>query len=219
VPQTAAGEGCGVRIVVADHEGGVVTEIVAASLRLDGVEVEEAEVLVARLGEPPAAGGGYDPFVRLQEIGNTYCERRQRFVVSFVNGEPEPDAPDPEEVGEAPIDTPAAALRRTLQFLGSCDGYQNHWHVFDRQTGRLHQLEQDQGGVTLSAEDAPTTIELAGDAELVEHLADEHPSLFAALPHELSAAAVLAAQARHDEVHEGQVFAHDHPQPGERAGG
>jgi hypothetical protein len=205
-----------VRIVVADHDGGVVTELAVASMKLDGIEVEEAEVLLARLGEPPAAAGGYDPFVRLHEIGNTYCERGQRFVVSFVNGEPEPGDPDE---GDAPIDTPAAALRRTLQFLGSGDGYQNHWYVFDRQRGVLCLVEQGQSGVALIAEDAPTTIELADDAALVGHLADEHPSLFAALPHELSVAAVTAARARHDGVHEDRVFAHDHPRPGEGTGG
>jgi hypothetical protein len=40
------------RIVVADHEGGVVTEIAVASMKLDGIEVEEAEVLLARLADP-----------------------------------------------------------------------------------------------------------------------------------------------------------------------
>jgi hypothetical protein len=204
-----------VRIVVADHEGGVVTEIGVASMKLDGVEVEAAEVLLARLTEPPAVAAGYHPLVRLHEIGNTYCGREQRFVVSFINGEPEDD-PDPDE---APIDTPAAALRRTLQFLGSWDGYQNHWYVFDRQTGRLRQMAQEQGGVTLIATDTPTRVELTDDAELVEHLADEHPSLFTPRPHELSVAAVTAARARHDGVHEGRVFAHDHPQPGEGTGG
>jgi hypothetical protein len=206
------------RIVVADHEGGVVTEIAAASMKLDGVEVEGAEVLVARLAEPPDVPGGYEPLVRLHEIGNTYCDRRQRFVVSFVNGEPEPDDPAP-EVGEAPIDTPAAALRRTLQFLGSCDGYQNHWYVFDRQTGRLQLLEQEQGGVTLTAEDAPTAVALTDDADLIEHLADEHPGLFAALPQELAVAAVAAARARHVGIHKEWLFAHDHDRPGEGTGG
>jgi hypothetical protein len=186
-------------------------------MQLDGVEVEGAEVLVARLGAPPA-GSEDGPLVRLHEIGNTYCYGGQRFVVSFVNGEPEPGDPEGED-GEAPIDTPAAALRRTLQFLGSGDGYQNHWFVFDRQTGSLRLLAQEQGGVTLSAEDAPATVELTDDAELVEHLGDEHPSLFAALPHELSAAAVMAARAHHDEIHEGQEFAHDHPQPGKGTNG
>jgi hypothetical protein len=207
-----------VRLVIADHEGGVVTEIAAASLQLDGVEVEGAEVLVARLGAPPA-GKGDDPLVRLHEISNTYCSRGQRFVVSFINGEPEPDDPASECLREAPIDTPATALRRTLQFLGSSDGYQNHWYVFDRLTRSLRLLTQDQGGVTLTAEDAPAAVELTDDAELVEHLADEHPSLFAALPHELSVAAVTTARARHDGVHEDRVFAHDHPQPGEGTGG
>jgi hypothetical protein len=202
------------RIVVADHEGGVVTEIDAASIKLDGVEVEEAEVLLARLAEPAATAGGHDPLVRLHEIGNTYCDRGQRFVVSFVNGEPEPDDPFSEFGGEAPIDTPAAALRRTLQFLGSGDGGQNHWYVHDRQTDRLHLLKQQQGGVTLTAEDAPTTVELADDQALVEHLHDEHPSLLGPSPGELSATAVIAARARHDGVHAEWVFAHDHLWPG-----
>jgi hypothetical protein len=203
------------RIVVADHEGGVVTEIDVASIKLDGIEIKAAEVLLARLGEPPAvAGGGYDPFVRLHEIGNTYCDRGQRFVVSFVNGEPESDDPDPDQ-GEAPIETPAAALRRTLQFLGSSDGYQNHWYIYDRRTDTLHMLKQEEGGVRLAAEDAPTTVELADDAALVEHLADEHPSLLAAAPRPLSSAAVVAARTRHDGVHVDRVFAHDHDQPEE----
>jgi hypothetical protein len=200
------------RIVVADHEGGVVTDLDAASIKLDGVEVEEAEVLLARLAEPSAAAGGYDPLVRLHEIGNTYCERGQRFVISFVNGEPEPDD---QAAAEAPIDTPAAALRRTLQFLGSHDGHQNHWHVFDRQTDRLWQLRQRQGGVRLTAEDAPTAIELPDDEALAEHLADQHPSLLPRSPGELSAAAVTVARVRHDGLHEEWVFAHDHRRPGE----
>jgi hypothetical protein len=208
------------RIVVADHGGGVVTELDVASMKLDGVEVEGAEVLLARLDEPPAAAGGYDPLVRLHEIGNTYCERNQRFVVSFVNGEPEDDL-DPDE---PPIDTPAAALRRTLEFLGSSDGYQNHWFVFDRQTGISHLLEQAQGGVALIAEDAPTTIELPDSAAaLVEHVADEHPGIYQTLPNgsvaddALPPAAVAAGQLLHDQVHQEQCFAHVHDQPGRGA--
>jgi hypothetical protein len=209
------------RIVVADHEGGVVTEIDVASMKLDGVEVEGAEVLLARLDEPPAAAGGYDPLVRLHEIGNTYCERNQRFVVSFVNGEPEDD-PDPDP-DEPPIDTPAAALRRTLQFLGSSDGYQNHWFVFDRQQGTLLLVEQGRGGVALVAEDAPTSIELPDDAALVEHVADEHPGIDQTLPNgsvaddAIPPAVAAGVRLLHDQVHQEQCLAHVHDQPGRGA--
>jgi len=79
------------------------------------------------------------------EIGNTYVDGGERFVVSMVNGE----RSEPRVEGDPPADSPEDALRRTIEFVGSTDGYQNHWYVYDRETGVLHQFEQDTSGRTL----------------------------------------------------------------------
>jgi hypothetical protein len=68
------------------------------------------------------------------EIGNTYVDGGERFVVSLVNGE----RSEPRIDGDPPADTPEAALRRTIEFVGSVGGWQNHWYVYDRETGVLH---------------------------------------------------------------------------------
>jgi hypothetical protein len=66
-------------------------------------------------------------------------------VVSLVNGE----RPETRGDGDPPADTPEAASRRTIEFVGSVDGWQNHWYVYDRQTGVLHQFEQGDSGLVL----------------------------------------------------------------------
>jgi len=86
----------------------------------------------------------YDPHIELHEIGNTYVVRDQRFVISFLNGEPEPGSR---------ITTPKAALRATLVFLGGSDGYQNVWYVFDRETRTMHSFKQGDAGVILASLD------------------------------------------------------------------
>jgi hypothetical protein len=79
------------------------------------------------------------------EIGNTYVDGGERFVVSMVNGE----SVEPRVEGDPPADSPEAALRRTIEFVGSSDGYQNHWYVYDRESGVLYQFEQETSGRTL----------------------------------------------------------------------
>jgi hypothetical protein len=96
----------------------------------------------AEPGVQPMAWGFQIP---PHEIGNTYVDGGERFVVSMVNGE----RSEPRVEGDSPADSPEDALRRTIEFVGSSDGYQNHWYVYDRETGVLHQFEQDASGRTL----------------------------------------------------------------------
>lgn len=76
----------------------------------------------------------YDPHVEIQELGNTYVSRGNRFVVSLLvgyGGDEDPNITDAE--------TAAAAALALTRDEGS---YGTQWYVFDRETGVLHMIEQ-----------------------------------------------------------------------------
>lgn len=65
------------------------------------------------------------------EIGNTYVQDDERYVVSLIVGYHEDDAGSVQEAAQA-----ALALTRGEGSDGT------HWYVYDRATGVLHLLEQ-----------------------------------------------------------------------------
>jgi hypothetical protein len=75
-----------------------------------------------------------DRKLELNEIGNTYVGARDRFVVSLVVG----------YEADENIQTPVDALRYALELTRDEGSADTHWYVFDRQTGELHLIEQEQ---------------------------------------------------------------------------
>ena len=71
------------------------------------------------------------PFT-LTELGSTYAESDERFVVSFIL------TYDPRHGVQTPEDAVARALDLTRD--DACGD--THWYVFDRQTQTLHLVEQ-----------------------------------------------------------------------------
>ena len=69
----------------------------------------------------------------LAEIGNTYADRRDRFVVSLVVGFGTDDK----------VSSPEQAVHSALGFITEDDGAAaTHWYCFDRKAGILHRIEQ-----------------------------------------------------------------------------
>ena len=120
-------------------------ELLISQLEAHGIVWELQVTTTVKSAEPGLRTLAWRFQIPPHEIGNTYVDGDERFVVSMVNGE----SVEPRCEGDPPADSPEDALRRTIEFVGSSDGYQNHWYVYDRETGILHQFEQNASGRTL----------------------------------------------------------------------
>ena len=67
----------------------------------------------------------------LSELGNTYADANNRYIVSLIVGYDDHEA-------ASPIDAAAHALALTQDD----DAADTHWYFFDRQTSLLHLIEQ-----------------------------------------------------------------------------
>jgi hypothetical protein len=70
------------------------------------------------------------PFT-LDELGNTYAESGDRYVVSFIVS-----------YGETDIASPEEAVARALDLTRDHDSRNTHWYVYDRKTRTLHWIKQ-----------------------------------------------------------------------------
>lgn len=71
------------------------------------------------------------PFT-LDELGNTYVESENRYVVSLIVGYNDND-----------VISPVHAVAAALDLTRNGDSYSTHWWVYDRQTQTLHLVEQE----------------------------------------------------------------------------
>ena len=92
------------------------------------------------------------PAFTLSELGNTYAESGNRYIVSLIVGYDDHEAT-----------SPAAAVAHTLNLTRDADADGTHWYVYDRQTHTLHLITQRQ------AEDLMDAIE---DEEIAEKDSD-----------------------------------------------
>lgn len=92
------------------------------------------------------------PAFTLSELGNTYAESGNRYIVSLIVGYDDHEAT-----------SPAAAVAHTLKLTRDADADGTHWYVYDRHTRSLHLVTQRQ------AEDLMDAIE---DEEIAEEDAD-----------------------------------------------
>lgn len=67
----------------------------------------------------------------LHELGNTYADAQDRYVVSLIITYADADAASPEE-----------AVAHALDLTRDDNSYDTHWYVFDRHTQTLHLIEQ-----------------------------------------------------------------------------
>ena len=68
------------------------------------------------------------PFT-LHELGSTYADSGDRYIVSLIVSH-----------GDHEATSPADAVAHTLNLTRDCDADGTHWYVFDRQTRPLHRV-------------------------------------------------------------------------------
>lgn len=103
-----------------------------------------AAACVASGAGPPQHQGGLmsqDNDFRRAEIGSIYVSADDRFVVSLVVGY-HPDQGSNEEL-DLPLFTPNQAALAALELTRDGGAADTMWHVFDRATGVLHRLPQE----------------------------------------------------------------------------
>lgn len=71
------------------------------------------------------------PFA-LADLGNTYVDLKNRFIVSLIVGYGPEDG----------VTSPEAALAAALELTRDLDSSSTQWYVHDRETGVLHLIEQ-----------------------------------------------------------------------------
>ena len=69
----------------------------------------------------------------LDELGNTYVESDNRYVVSLIVGYSDREALSPQQ-----------AVANALDLTRDDNAYSTHWYVFDRHTHTLHLVEQQE---------------------------------------------------------------------------
>ena len=74
--------------------------------------------------------------LRLEELGNTYLDDGDRFVVSLIVGY------RGDEDEDNPIGTPEQAVAAALDLTRDLGSSDTHWYVFDRRTGGMSLVEQ-----------------------------------------------------------------------------
>lgn len=72
-----------------------------------------------------------NPAFQLCELGNTYVDGDDRYIVSLLVGYTDSEVRSPEE-----------AAHYALELTRDEDASGTHWYVYDRQTHTLHQLPQ-----------------------------------------------------------------------------